>query len=137
MSDDSVEDEGSADFLLKRKLTSKEEPEPKRQQQSPKGLKPREGAFSALPSKKAGSIAFKINQAHGSKKTESNPENKGSSINSSSGTQNGEKESYIINKEEASSPMSCLNDSADSRPQGDGSQLLPAMSSPEMAVNGA
>ncbi|KAL8026068.1 hypothetical protein ABFX02_14G005100 [Erythranthe guttata] len=130
--DSSVEDD---DFPLKRKLISKEEPEPKRlKQQLPKGgLKPREGVFAAfcstlsqgvIPSKKAVTIAFNINQSDPNKKVTPNIEN----------TEN----EKCTDKEEASPPtMSCSNESGgDSRQEGDGCPLLPPNSSPEMVLNG-
>ncbi|KAI3459229.1 hypothetical protein Pfo_015892 [Paulownia fortunei] len=142
MTDVSVEDEGVAEFRLKRKLALKEEPEPKRLKRSPKGLKPREGVFAALcctlsqavlPSKKVVTAAFNNSQSDANENIEPNLED-GGSISSSGESQNTEMGNHTT-KEEAS-PISCLNDSGDNRQHGDECPLLPPKSSPEMAVNG-
>ncbi|KAI3469305.1 hypothetical protein Pfo_025968 [Paulownia fortunei] len=144
MTDVSDEDEGLAEFRLKRKLVSKEEPEPKRLQRSNKGLKPREGVFAALcstlseavlPSKKVATAALNIPLLNVNQNPiEQNPKEKGS-VGSS---ENAEMENHT-DKEEVS-PRSFtdgLDDSADNRIRGDECPLLPPNSSAEMAVNGS
>lgn len=144
MTDVSDEDEGLAEFPLKRKLVSKEEPDPKRIQRSPKCLKPKESVLAAfcsslseavLPGKKLTTAALNIPPSSVNQHSvESNIEEKGS-IGSS---ENSETEKHI-DKEEVP-PRSFtdgLNDSADNRNRGDECPLLPPKSSPEMAVNGS
>ncbi|KAL3812285.1 hypothetical protein ACJIZ3_013553 [Penstemon smallii] len=69
--EESNEDEGLTEFRLKRKLSSKEDPEAKRLHQSPISLKTRDGAFASLcstlsqavlPSKKTETALFNISQ---------------------------------------------------------------------------
>ncbi|KAL0414813.1 UNVERIFIED_CONTAM: Serine/threonine-protein phosphatase 4 regulatory subunit [Sesamum radiatum] len=147
LTDVSDEDEGLAEFPLKRKLVSKEEPEPKRLHRSPKGLKPREGVFAALcstlseavlPGKRVGTASLNIPPSNVNQNTvEPNLKEKGS-VDSSEHSQNAETENNS-DKEEVS-PRSFtdgLNDSADNRKLGDDCSLLPPKSSPEMAVNGS
>ncbi|XP_011100785.1 serine/threonine-protein phosphatase 4 regulatory subunit 3 [Sesamum indicum] len=147
LTDISDEDEGLAEFPLKRKLVSKEEPEPKRLHRSPKGLKPREGVFAALcstlseavlPGKRVGTASLNMPPSNVNQNTvEPNLKEKGS-VDSSERTQNAETENNS-DKEEVS-PRSFtdgLNDSADNRKLGDDCSLLPPKSSPEMAVNGS
>ncbi|KAL0376373.1 UNVERIFIED_CONTAM: Serine/threonine-protein phosphatase 4 regulatory subunit [Sesamum calycinum] len=146
LTDVSDEDEGLAEFPLKRKLVSKEEPEPKRLHRSPKGLKPREGVFAALcstlseavlPGKRVGTASLNIPPSNVNQNAvEPNLKEKGS-VDSSEHSQNAETENNS-DKEEVS-PRSFtdgLNDSADNRKLGDDC-LLPPKSSPEMAVNGS
>ncbi|KAK4425939.1 Serine/threonine-protein phosphatase 4 regulatory subunit [Sesamum alatum] len=147
LTDVSDEDEGLAEFPLKRKLVSKEEPEPKRLHRSPKGLKPREGVFAALcstlseavlPGKRVGTASLNIPPSNVNQDTvEPNLKEKGS-VDSSERSQNADTENNS-DKEEVS-PRSFtdgLNDSADNRKLGDDCSLLPPKSSPEMAVNGS
>ncbi|KAL0457478.1 UNVERIFIED_CONTAM: Serine/threonine-protein phosphatase 4 regulatory subunit [Sesamum latifolium] len=147
LTDVSDEDEGLAEFPLKRKLVSKEEPEPKRLHRSPKGLKPREGVFAALcstlseavlPGKRVGTASLNIPPSNVNQNTvEPNLKEKGS-VDSPERSQNAETENNS-DKEEVS-PISFtdgLNDSADNRKLGDDCSLLPPKSSPEMAVNGS
>ncbi|KAL0388868.1 UNVERIFIED_CONTAM: Serine/threonine-protein phosphatase 4 regulatory subunitB [Sesamum radiatum] len=146
LTDVSDEDEGLAEFPLKRKLVSKEEPEPKRLHRSSKGLKPREGVFAALcstlseavlPGKRVGTASLNIPPSNVNQNAvEPNLKEKGS-VDSSEHSQNAETENNS-DKEEVS-PRSFtdgLNDSADNRKLGDDC-LLPPKSSPEMAVNGS
>ncbi|KAL2530625.1 hypothetical protein Fot_23226 [Forsythia ovata] len=132
---------------LKRKLVSKEEPEPKRLLQSPKCTKPREGVFAALcstlsqavlPSKKTSGGGIDSPQLDANKNTiEPNCDVKGS-IRSSDDNRNADTENHA--KDEEASPISfsdSLHDYPDNRQRGDDCSLPPPKSSPEMAVNGS
>ncbi|XP_073053649.1 uncharacterized protein [Primulina eburnea] len=147
MTDASNDDEGVREFPLKRKSVSKEEPEAKRLQRSPKSLKPREGVFAALcstlsqavlPSKKTATIAFNISQLDANKNsTEPNHEERGY-IKSSGNCQNVEVENHTDMEEASSRSFSdSLHDSPDNRQRGDDLPLLQSKSSPEMAVSGS
>ncbi|KAH6808627.1 binding protein [Perilla frutescens var. frutescens] len=137
--DVSDENEGLAEFPLKRKLAPKEETEgAKRLQLSPKGLKPR-AAFcptlkeGGLPSKK---LATGNNPPPSANQNSVVP-NLEKGLTGSS--KNAEAENHT-GKEEVSS-KSCndgLDDSADNRSShGDERPLLSPKSSPEMAVKGS
>ncbi|KAG8372900.1 hypothetical protein BUALT_Bualt12G0115200 [Buddleja alternifolia] len=138
--DASDEDEGVAEFPLKRKLVSKDEPEPKRLRMSPKGLKPREGVLAALCSTLSQAVlptkkAVKPNADNNS--NEPNLEEKGS-ISSSDDSPNAEIENHTSKEEEEEEEASRsftdgLNDSAGNRQRGDECPLLPPKSSSEMA----
>ncbi|XP_022868726.1 serine/threonine-protein phosphatase 4 regulatory subunit 3-like [Olea europaea var. sylvestris] len=148
LSDISEEDEGLAEFRLKRKLVTEEEPEPKRLMQSPKGTKPREGVLAALcstltqaviPSKKsktgAGIDGPQLDA--NSNNIERNCNVKGS-IRLADDNRNTDVETHA--KDEAASPRSfsdSLHDYPDNRQRVDDCALLSPKSSPEMAVNGS
>ncbi|XP_057785610.1 uncharacterized protein LOC131003146 isoform X2 [Salvia miltiorrhiza] len=132
----SDEDEGLAEFPLKRKLAPREDSEAKRLQLSPKSLKPRAAFCSTLkegglPSKKlaSGNVPPSVNQ------NSIVPSSEKGLIGSS---ENAEVAKHT-GKEEVSS-KSCndgLDDSADNRNLGDERPLLSPKSSPEMAVKGS
>ncbi|KAK4354973.1 hypothetical protein RND71_027167 [Anisodus tanguticus] len=141
-SDDSDEDGSVESFSLKRKLSPKEEPEPKRLQRIAKGSKSRDTVFTALcstlsqavlPSKKTGSTAQDGLCSDGDKKSvESNHEEKEITDNGSGDLDNHD-------NQEPSCPKSCSESmhSPDNRQRGDDYPLIPPKSSPEMAVNGS
>ncbi|CAA2939525.1 serine threonine- phosphatase 4 regulatory subunit 3 isoform X1 [Olea europaea subsp. europaea] len=147
LSDISDEDEGLAEFRLKRKSVSKEEPEPKRLLQSPKGPKPREGVFAALcstlsqavlPSKKTTGAGTDSPQLDARKTTIEPAYNVKGSMRSSDDNGNADMESH--SKDEEASPRSfsdSLHDYPENGQRGDDCSLLPPKSSPEMAVNGS
>ncbi|KAJ8539795.1 hypothetical protein K7X08_014047 [Anisodus acutangulus] len=142
-SDDSDEDGSVESFSLKRKLSPKEEPEPKRLQRIAKGSKSRDTVFAALcstlsqavlPSKKTGSTAQDGLCSDGDKKyVESNHEEK------ENFTDNGSGDLDNHDNQEPSCPKSCSESmhSPDNRQRGDDYPLIPPKSSPEMAVNGS
>ncbi|KAL2464217.1 hypothetical protein Fot_52173 [Forsythia ovata] len=130
LSDIADKDEGVAEFRLKRKLVSKEEPEPKRLKWSPKGAKPREVVFAslcstlsqtALPSKETATAAFDTPHSDTNKNSsEPNHEEKGS-ISASDES----RKAAVENQDSSRSFSNSLHDSPDNR------QL------PEMDVNGS
>ncbi|XP_019263565.1 PREDICTED: serine/threonine-protein phosphatase 4 regulatory subunit 3 isoform X1 [Nicotiana attenuata] len=137
-------DEDAESFPLKRKLSPKEEPEPKRLQRIAKGSKSRDGVFAALcstlsqavlPSKKTVSTAQDGPCSDGDKKSvESNHEEKGNS------TDNGSADLDNHDDQEPTCPKSfseSMHSSPDNRQRGDEHPLIPPKSSPEMAVNGS
>ncbi|PHT33176.1 hypothetical protein CQW23_29513 [Capsicum baccatum] len=143
-SDNSDEDGSVGSFPLKRKLSQKEEPEPKRLQRIAKGSKSRDSVFAALcstlsqavlPSKKTGSTAQDGSCSDGDKKTvESKHEEKGDS------TDNGSADLDKHDNREPNCPQSCaenMHSSDDNRQRGEDHPLIPPKSSPEMTVNGS
>ncbi|KAJ8560458.1 hypothetical protein K7X08_022318 [Anisodus acutangulus] len=142
-SDNSDEDGSVESFPLKRKLSPKEEPEPKRLQRIAKGSKSRDSVFAALcstlsqavlPSKETGSTAQDGPCSDGDKKSaESNHEEKENS------TDNGSGDLDNHDNPEPNCPKSCSESmqSPDNRQRGDDYPLIPPKSSPEMAVNGS
>ncbi|CAN4104680.1 unnamed protein product [Withania somnifera] len=142
-SDNSDEDGSVESFPLKRKLSQKEEPEPKRLQRIAKGSKSRDSVFAALcstlsqavlPSKKTGSIAQDSPCSDGGKKSvESNHEEKEKS------TDNGSADLDNPENREPNGPKNyseSMHSSPDNRQRGEDYPLIPPKSSPEMAVNG-
>ncbi|XP_059287856.1 uncharacterized protein LOC132041097 [Lycium ferocissimum] len=159
-SDNSDEDGSVESFPLKRKLSPKEEPEPKRLQRIAKGSKSRDTVFAALcstlsqavlPSKKTGSTAQDGPCSDGDKKSvESNHEEKENSTgNGSADLDNHDKENSNDNgstdldnhdDQEPICPKSYsenMHSSPDNKPRGDDYPLIPSKSSAEMAVNGS
>ncbi|XP_027115913.1 uncharacterized protein [Coffea arabica] len=144
--DNSGEDDEVESFRLKRKLATKDEPEPKKLQRSHKSSKPNEGVFAALcstlsqavlPGKKTISSAPDILRTDGGKNpVEANHEEKGHKGSSDQG-----KSSDVDNlaDQEEVSPR-CFTDglcgSPDNGQHGDDGPLIPK-ASPEMAVNGS
>ncbi|KAG8370504.1 hypothetical protein BUALT_Bualt14G0123700 [Buddleja alternifolia] len=139
----SDEDELGAEYVLKRKLASKEELEAKRLQRSMKGLKPR-GVLKALCSnlseakKTAATATLSLPQSDANDDSvKPNIEEKGS-LTSSDQTQTAEIENHN-QKEEV--PIIIFadgsNETVDNRDRGDEFPLLPPNSSPEMAVRGS
>ncbi|KAL2465250.1 hypothetical protein Adt_41101 [Abeliophyllum distichum] len=130
LSDISDKDEGVAEFRLKRKLVSKEEPEPKRLKWSPKGAKPREVVFAsfcstlsqtALPCKETASAAFDTPHSDTNENSsEPNHEEKGSIS-----TSNESRGAVVENQDSSRSFSNSLHDSPDNRQH------------PEMDVNGS
>ncbi|XP_059632786.1 uncharacterized protein LOC132275338 [Cornus florida] len=150
-SDPSDEDEGTIEsFRLKRKLTSKEDPEPKKKQRLGKNVK-KESVFAALcstlsqavlPSKKTASAVDIVPRSADSDKSSSNEENRQEKGHSANCPDNGSSsdEEYHLGKEPAA-PRICsdsLHNTSDGRKMGgEDCPLVPQKSSPEMAVNGS
>lgn len=135
LSDISDTDEGVAEFQLKRKLVSEEEPKPKRLKRSPKGAKPREGVFASLcstlsrtvlPDKKtAGTVLDTPHSDTNKNSSEPNCEEKWS-ISTPDESRRAVVENHTNKVEDSSTSFSnSLPDSPDNRQH------------PEMAVNGS
>lgn len=131
---------------MKRKSSSKEEPEPKRLQRSARSAKPNEGVFAALcstlsqavlPSKKAAGGVTEAPRSDTNRKPDvSSPEEKG--LRGQSDV-DGKVDDHS-EKEAGSSPKVSdeLHDSPKNGASGDDRSLVPPQkSSPEMAVNGS
>lgn len=131
---------------MKRKLATKEEPEPKKLPRPPKSSKPNEGVFAALcstlsqavlPGKKTTSIVADVPRKDSNKNpTESNHEESGFVSSSNQGSSAGVDNN--ANKEEVSPRRfkDSLHGSPDNSQHGDDNPLIPK-ASPEMAVNGS
>ncbi|GAA0138958.1 ATP synthase [Lithospermum erythrorhizon] len=142
------EDEGIVESLgLKRKLSAKDEPKPKRLQKLPKRSKPNCSlVFSPLSSaqsnaasacKKNGSASHTTNSSEAKEHAEANDEQK--AISSSDQTRTAEADSFDQESSPKTSPKSSSDDlsKADSRPLEDDHPLIPPKPSAEMAVNGS
>ncbi|XP_031097823.1 serine/threonine-protein phosphatase 4 regulatory subunit 3 [Ipomoea triloba] len=147
---DTCDEDGVESFPLKRKLSQKEEPNPKRLQRAAKtSSKSRNSVFAALcstlsqavlPSNKAANINIAQDDdscsGEDSKDSTEASHEKGnfSDSNGSVETEN------HVDKEEISSPKNFsegLTNSPDNRQWGDDGPLIQQNSSPEMAVNGS
>ncbi|CAA0829387.1 binding [Striga hermonthica] len=145
MKDKSDEDEGLTDFRLKRKLVSKEEPEPKRIQLSPRGgLKPRGGGVFAalcstiseavLPNKKIATTAPSNALPNTNQNSVKPDEEEKKAVGPSENTDKVDPTNKV---EVPRSVTDKFDESDDNRINGDECPLLPTNSSPEMAVNGS
>ncbi|XP_019180538.1 PREDICTED: serine/threonine-protein phosphatase 4 regulatory subunit 3 isoform X2 [Ipomoea nil] len=143
---DTSDEDGVESFPLKRKLTQKEEPNPKRLQRAAKtSSKSRNSVFAALcstlsqavlPSSISANIAHDDDSCSGDPKDSTEAGHEKGSFSDSNGSVEAENH---VDKEEISPKNFAegLSNSPDNRQWGDDGPLIQQNSSPEMAVNGS